>query len=112
MGKRGITHTYRSKEYKLSMVKKVLEGKSSKEVGKEAGISDSLIRAWVRQYQKDGETALEPKRKPGNPLCKYTSRKELSEIEQLRYELAKAELELSKLKKAYEVERRRLRPKR
>lgn len=57
IGKRGRTHTYRSKELKLSIVKKVLGGKSSKEVGKEAGISDSLIRTWVRQYQKDGEAA-------------------------------------------------------
>ena len=48
MSKRGITHTYRSKEYKLSIVKKVLEGKSSKEVGTEAGINDSLVRAWIR----------------------------------------------------------------
>ena len=110
MGNRGKTHTYRSKEFKLNIVKEVLGGKSSKEVGKEAGIHDSLIRAWVRQYQKDGETALEPKRRPGNPLSKYTSRKELSEVEQLRYELAKAELELSKLKKAYQEERRCLRP--
>ncbi len=106
MSKRGITHTYRSKEYKLSIVKKVLEGKSSKEVGTEAGINDSLVRAWIRQYQKGGETALEPKRRPGNPLSKYTRRKELSEVERLRYELAKAELELSKLKKVYQEERR------
>ena len=40
MGKRGITHTFRSKEYKLGVVKKVLEGKSSKEVGREFGIRD------------------------------------------------------------------------
>lgn len=106
MGKRGMTHTYRSKEFKLSIVKEVLRGKSSKEVGRENGIDGGLVRAWVRQYQKDGEIALEPKRRPGNPLIKYTSRKELSEVEQLRYELAKAEVELSKLKKAYEVERR------
>ena len=111
MGKRGMTHTYRSKEFKLNIVKEVLGGKSSKEVGREAGIHDSLVRAWVRQYQKDGETALEPKRRPGNPLSKYTSRKELSEVEQLRYELAKAELELSKLKKVYQEERRCLQPK-
>ena len=107
-----MTHTYRSKEFKLNLVKEVLGGKSSREVGKGAGISDSLVRTWVRQYQKDGEVALEPKRKPGNPLCKYTRRKELSEIEQLRYELAKAELELSKLKKAYQEERRCPQPKR
>lgn len=106
MGKRGMSHTYRSKEFKLRIVKEVLSGKSSKEVGREAGIADSLVRSWVRKYQNDGEAALEPKRRPGNPLSKYTSRKELSEIEQLRYELAKAELALSKLKKVYEVERR------
>ena len=35
----------------------------------------------------------------------------MSEIEQLRYELARAELELAKLKKAYEVERRCDQPK-
>ena len=111
MGKRGMTHTYRSKEFNLSIVKEVLRGRSSKEVGREASIHDSLVRTWVRQYQKDGEAALEPKRRPGNPLSKYSSRKDLSEVEQLRYELAKAELELSKLKKAYEAERRCLRPK-
>lgn len=106
MGKRGMSHTYRSKEFKLRIVKEVLGGKSTKEVGREAGIADSLVRSWVRKYQNDGEAALEPKRRPGNPLSKYSSRKELSEIEQLRYELAKAELALSKLKKVYEVERR------
>ena len=111
MGKRAMTHTYRSKEFKLSIVKKVLGGKGSREVGKEAGINDSLIRAWVRQYQKDGETALESKRRPGNPLARYTRRKDLSEVEQLRYELAKAELELSKLKKACELERKCCPPK-
>ena len=105
MGKRGITHTYRSKEFKLNIVKEALGGKGSKEVGRENGIHDSLVRAWVRKYQKDGEEALEPKRRSGNPLGKYTSRKELSEVEQLRYELTKAELELSKLKKAYEEKR-------
>lgn len=111
MGKRGMSHTYRSKEFKLSIVKEVPGGKSSKQVGRETGIGDSLVRTWVRQYQKDGETALETKRKPGNPLSKYTNRKNLSEVERLRYELAKAELELSKLKKAYETERRCRQPK-
>ena len=42
MGERGMTHTYRSKEFKLNIVKEVLGGKSSREVGKGAGISDSL----------------------------------------------------------------------
>ena len=106
MGKRGMTHTYRSKEFKLNIVKEVLGGKGSREVGKEADINDSLVRAWVRQYQKSGEKALEPKRRPGNPLAQYTRRKDLSEVEQLRYELAKAELELSKLKKAQEAGRK------
>lgn len=103
---KGIPHRYHSKEFKQRAVEMVLAGKSAVETGKELSVGASLVRAWVRLYQEGGEAALEPKRKPGNPLCKYSSRKELSEVEQLRYELAKAEVELAKLKKVYEAQRR------
>lgn len=95
----GKRNRYYSKDEKLRYVKEVLEGRSSKEVGHEAGISARLIREWVTLYLDHGERALENKRKPGNPLCRYSNKKDMSEIEQLRYELAKAELELAKLKK-------------
>ena len=102
----GKRKRYYSKDEKLRYVKEVLGGRSGKEVGREAGISARLIREWVTLYLDHGEKALENKRKPGNPLCRYSNKKDMSEIEQLRYELAKAELELAKLKKACEMERR------
>ena len=102
----GKANRYYTKDEKLRYVKEVLEGRSSKEVGREAGINSRLIRKWAALYLDHGEKALENKRKPGNPLCRYTNKKGRSEIEQLRYELARAELELAKLKKADELERR------
>ena len=103
---KGKSNRYHSKDFKISVVQEVLNGRSSKEVGEKYGINDRLIRQWTSLYLEGGEEALENKRKPGNPLCKYSSKKILSEIEQLRYELAKAEIELAKLKKVWEQERR------
>ena len=108
---KGKKNRYYSKDEKLRVVKAVLSGKGSEEVGKEIGIGDRLIRKWVTLYLDQGENALENKRKSGNPLCRHMNKKDMSEIEQLRYELARAELELAKLKKAYEDERRCGRPK-
>ena len=102
----GKTNRYYSRDEKLRYIKEVLGGRSSKEVGREAGINSRLIRKWVTLYLDHGEKALENKRKPGNPLCRYSNKKDMSEIEQLRYELAKVELALAKLKKAWEMERR------
>ena len=59
-----------------------------------------------------GEAALVNKRKPGNPLAKYTRKKELSPTEKLEYKIAVLERELLKkngeivrLKKSIELER-------
>lgn len=103
---RGKKNRYYSRDEKIRVVKAVLEGKSSREVGRETGIGSRLIRRWVSLYLEQGENALENKRKPGNPLCRYANKKEMSEVEQLRYELARAEMELAKLKKVCEAERR------
>jgi transposase-like protein len=89
-----------SKEEKLGIVKEVMAGKSVLEAARESGICDSVVRRWVKTYAEQGEEGLTPKRKPGNPLAMYSNRKELSEVEQLRYELAAAQLEIARLKKA------------
>lgn len=104
--KKGETHKYRTKEFKLNIVKEVLAGRSPVEITKEYEINRSLLQKWTAQYLEGGEAALEAKRRPGNPLAKYSSRKELSELEQLQYKLAKAEVEIARLKKACEMERR------
>jgi Transposase and inactivated derivatives len=97
---------YYSQEEKIEIVKRCLAGESSKEAEKRTGIGSRLIRKWITDYEKFGGEGLKNKRRPGNPLAKYVNKKNLSEVEQLRYELARAEIEIAKLKKVYESERR------
>ena len=102
-------YTIRSKEEKLSIVKRNLAGESAMSLSKEIGSSDFQIRSWVKIYLAEGESGLEPKKKPGNSLSKYERRKELTYEEQLQYqiellkrELAKKEAEVLRLKKLNE----------
>lgn len=100
-----------SKAEKLSLVKRNMKGEGITSLARESGIDKSQIHKWTKQYLSGGEAALENKRKPGNPLCKYQNRKELTPMEQLEYEnaLLRKELlaknaELIRLKKAKEQE--------
>ena len=54
-----------------------------------------------KKYYEHSENGLENKRKPGNPLLKYSSRKELTELEKLEYENMKLRIENERLKKGY-----------
>ena len=105
MGKKGGTRRYFSREYKLSVVKRNIEGESSGKLSKKLGLDKSLICHWARAYRDKGEIGLETKRHPGNPLLTYQKRKRLSVEDQLRYELAKKDIELAKLKKLLEYQR-------
>ena len=108
-GGANISH---SKEEKMALVKRNLAGESLKALERETGIYHSQIHKWTKQYMEGGEAALVNKRKPGNPLAKYTRRKELTPTEQLEYKIALLERELLKrdgeivrLKKSIELER-------
>lgn len=99
----------RSKEEKLAIVKRNLAGESAMSLSREIGCSDRQVRDWVKIYLSDGETGLDPKKKPGNPLSRYERRKELTYEEQLQYqiellkrELVKKEAEVLRLKKLNE----------
>jgi transposase-like protein len=102
-------YTMRSKEEKLSIVKRNLSGEAARMLAREIGCSDRQVRDWVKIYQAEGEVGLEQKKKPGNPLSRYERRKELSYEEQLQYqiellkrELVKKEAEVLRLKKLNE----------
>ena len=86
MASKGQKFKHWSKEEKLRIVKKIVEeGKSSYAVAKEENIlSTGMIRHWTKLYIEQGENALETKKKPGNPLTKYSRRKVLSKEEQLQ----------------------------
>lgn len=76
-----------SEEEKLKYVLMVLTGeKSEYDIQKNFCIFYSMVRKWVYQYNEGWIDALQSKHKPGNPLAKYSRRKELSDIEQLEYE--------------------------
>lgn len=100
---KGGTNTSHSKEEKLSLVLRNLDGETARSLEKETGICNSQIHKWTKQYLEGGEAALVNKRNPGNPLAKYTLKKELTPMEQLEYKIAKLEREL--LKKDAEVTR-------
>lgn len=109
---KGGTNTSHSKEEKLALVLRNLNGETTKSLGRESGIYHAQIAKWTKQYLAGGEEALVNKRKPGNPLAKYHNRKELSPTEQLEYkvallerELLKKDAEIVRLKKSIELER-------
>ena len=95
-------YVIRSKEEKMAVVKAVLNGAPIRS-WEDEGIRHRQVFEWVRKYQEEGESGLEPKKKPGNPLSRYERKKELSYEEQLQYKIALLEREL--IKKEAEVTR-------
>ena len=93
-----------SKDEKLRIINiHLIEGLSTTAIAKEEDISDGMLRGWIKKYLEFGESALENKKKPGNPLSKYSSKKNLTEMEQLQYENMKLRIENERLKKGYLV---------
>jgi transposase-like protein len=93
---------YWSKEEKLRIINLVLlNGLSTHQVAKNEDISSGMLRSWIKKYIEQGEESLENKRKPGNPLAKYSRRKDLSDLEKLEYENMKLRIENERLKKGY-----------
>lgn len=62
-----------------------------------------MLRHWIIKYNKFGESALINKKNPGNPACRYQKKKNLTQIEELEYEILKLRIENERLKKGYLV---------
>lgn len=91
-----------SKEEKFEIIKLIINGeKSAHDIEREMGISNGMICNWVKRYKVGGIEALQNKRKPGNPLAKYSKRKKLTEIEQFEYQIMLLRIENERLKKGY-----------
>ena len=104
MAKKGQKFRKFTNEEREEIVSKYLSGKYSYEqVAKEYDISGGMLRGWIIKYNKEGLGALENKKKPGNPLCKYSNKKNLTDIEKLQYENMKLRIENERLKKGYLV---------
>lgn len=89
-------------EEKFKIIEPIIKfEKSSTQVTKETGINNGLITQWVHKFRKKGFDGLKSKKKPGNPLAKYSSKKSLTKEEQLEYENMKLRIENEMLKKGF-----------
>ena len=104
---KGTKNNMRSLSEKEQIVLRCInENIPFKKIGDELGISDTTIGKWVRAYEKDGIDGLKSKTGKcgsGNPYAALHNKKNLTEVERLRLELAKKEVECERLKKGYSV---------
>ena len=68
---------------------------------KHFGISKGQMYKWVTDYRNKGIDGLVNKKKPGNPMCKYSNKKILTKEEKLEYENMKLRIENGMLKKGF-----------
>ena len=91
-----------TQEEKYKLVLEVTEGlRSTHNVANEHNISQSMLSKWVRKYLSEGISGLENKKRLGNPLMKYSRKKNLTKEEKLEYENMKLRIENELLKKGY-----------
>jgi len=99
---KGGKNRYWSAQDKEKIVLECIEkGYGSSRASKIFGISKGQHYKWMRAYREQGLEGLENKRKPGNPLVKYSRKKILTKEEQLEYENMKLIIENERLKKGY-----------
>lgn len=102
---KGGKNKYWPKEEKLKLIKEHLEMHvSTLEITNRENISNGMYNNWLKKYLELGEKGLENKKKPGNPLSKYSKKKNLTDMEKLEYENMKLRIENERLKKGYMVE--------
>ena len=102
MASKGQKYRQWTVDEKFKIIEPILNmNKSSVQITKETGINNGLITAWVHKYREKGLEGLKSKKKPGNPLSKYSNNKKLSKEEQLEYENMKLRIENELLKKGY-----------
>ena len=99
----------KNKEWSIKEKKRislrVINGEgSTRQIGEEENVHYSLVAKWSKAYLDRGIEGITNKRKPGNPLVKFQSRKNLTELEKLQYENMKLRIENERLKKGYSNE--------
>lgn len=98
--KKGTPTRYYSKDEKEKIIKEALDN-GVQPTARNYNISSGMISNWIKSYRENNNTVVENKYKRGNPLAKYSRKKDLTEIEKLEYENMKLRIELERLKKGY-----------
>ena len=105
MATKGQKYKQWTAEEKYKLIEPLLNmEKGSRTYSREIGINSGLLYSWIKKYNERGIEGLESKKKPGNPLMKYSAKKDLTELEKLEYENMKLRIENERLKKGYLVE--------
>ena len=104
---KGTKNKRRSPEEKESIVLELNNGEeSSYSLSRKYGVFRGLLWTWVETYRNEGIKGFSSKvgkHKKGNPYAALHTKKNLTEVERLRLELAKKEVECERLKKGYSV---------
>lgn len=100
---KGGTNKHYTIEEKIKIVSLMLEGKTAWDIEREFKINHSVSSKWLQKYNDFGEQGLVNKKKPGNPMAKYSNKKNLNELEKLELENMKLRIENERLKKGYLV---------
>ena len=91
-----------SADDKLKIINEnLINFKSTPQISKEYDISQGMIINSIKKYKEFGYDGLVNKKKPGNPLAKYSSKKNLTREEQLEYDNMKLRIENEMLKKGF-----------
>ena len=93
----------RTPEEKEAIILEYLSGKSGyKTIAAKYGISNKLFLTWIEKYRKNGIEGLSIKPRGGHlNIGKYN--RHPTEVEKLKKELLKKEIEIERLKKGYRV---------
>lgn len=88
-------------EFKLDLVRAVVDGRATAaELARAHDLSSpTLVENWVRRYRRDGEEALQPKRRGRPPGTTGSPAQPLSELDRLRQENLRLAAENAYLKK-------------
>lgn len=91
-----------STEEKKRIALRVINGEGSlAQIARDEGTHKSNVGKWTNAYLNKGVEGITSQKKPGNPLVRFQSKKNLTKLEQLEYENMKLRIENERLKKGY-----------
>ena len=94
---------YTVEEKEIIVLRYLNEGKGYEYLERETKIPHRNIERWVKSYLENGKDGLINKKKTGNKFAALHTSKKLSEIDRLKLELMKKDIEIERLKKGYIV---------
>ena len=101
--KGGTNRRYTIEEKEKIVLRYLDNGEGYPTMEKETGIPHRNIERWVKGYLNNGKEGLINKKKPGNKYSALHTSKKISEVERLKLELMKKDIEIERLKKGYYV---------